>query len=892
MIEIYLHPKGYLRFDFLEPYEDKAKLSMLASSSQRDWREALFLLASDKIDSSSSTARYWRAFAEIYVTALCHKTDFMQEWSMPPPSSAELANLILSAPPMQGGEYISESMLRSIWKNLDLWVQQQISRNKIDIFLQKYAPKWNQVGRVCFHLAENKNNLDKPFAFLATYATGFGASGQVKHLPLERALKEYVGKKNIERLLKLLQPVQKAKELCPWVKELIASKEIYQALPMSISQAYQMLRSIPELEQSGLTVKVPNWWAKRAKPKVSVTIGEVKKSSLGLDAILDLDVKVALGDHTLTQEEIRELMQVNQGLVLFKGQWIEVDHKKLEEAIAHWDNLLGKFDETGISFIEGMRLLSGTSHDLKQDDLIVEESDWVHINAGQAMRELLSGLREPQKLQQIELTQDLCATLRPYQIHGLSWLALISHLGLGACLADDMGLGKTIQVLALLLHHKQNSTSTNHRQPSILVIPASLLGNWKQEATRFTPSLRLSFLHPAETPRKVIQAIEQNPQQELADSDLVVTTYSMLTRQTWLQDLTWHLAILDEAQAIKNPSTRQSKAAKQLKAYTRIALTGTPVENRLGDLWSIFDFINPGLLGSTNRFQNFVTQLQQRQTDTFAPLRKLVSPYILRRMKTDPNIISDLPEKTEVTCFCNLSKQQIQLYQQIVQSTIATISSVSGIERRGIVLQTLLQLKQTCNHPSQVSGDGEYIPDHSGKFSRLAEICEEINSRQEKVLIFTQFREIIAYLQDYLASIFGRNGLVLHGGTNVKIRKQIVAEFQSDYGPPFFILSLKAGGTGLNLTAASHVIHFDRWWNPAVENQATDRTFRIGQKRNVLVHKFVTRGTVEERIDQLIAEKQQLSNQILSPEDEINLTELNDEELLKLISLDITRASF
>ena len=446
-----------------------------------------------------------------------------------------------------------------------------------------------------------------------------------------------------------------------------------------------------------------------------------------------------------------------------------------------------------------------------------------------------------------------CSRLRPYQHEGLNWLRFLTRLGLGACLADDMGLGKTIQVLALLLGERRDRAQ-RPGAPSLLVVPASLLGNWHDEATRFAPSLKLCFLHPAQTDRRRLADIAAAPEARLAETDLVVTTYAILVRQTWLAQVSWRLVILDEAQAIRNPATRQSRAVRKLPAAARIALTGTPVENRLADLWALFDFLNPGLLGSRRVFQSFVKSMQAREENPFAPLRRLVGPYILRRLKTDREIIGDLPEKTETARYCYLTRTQVKLYGQVVRSMKREMESAAGIARRGLVLRSLLRLKQVCNHPSQLLGDGEYRPADSGKFLRLGEICEELAERQERMLIFTQFREVIDPLAEYLATIFGQSGLVLHGATAVGERRDLVARFQSDDGPPFFILSPKAGGTGLNLTAASHVIHFDRWWNPAVKNQATDRAFRIGQRRNVLVHKFMTTGTVEERIDEMIAE--------------------------------------
>jgi non-specific serine/threonine protein kinase len=469
-----------------------------------------------------------------------------------------------------------------------------------------------------------------------------------------------------------------------------------------------------------------------------------------------------------------------------------------------------------------------------------------------------------------------------------------------------MGLGKTIQVLALFLALKGQKSDVLVVPPlggkisppkggttsaSLLVLPASLLGNWKAEMARFAPTLRAAFLHPAETPKEELDRIAADPESALRDIDVVVTSYGMLLRQEWLTDIRWQLAVLDEAQAIKNPAARQTKAVKRLQADARIVLTGTPVENRLADLWSLFDFLCPGLLGTQAKFKEFAKRLGDRAENRYAPLRSLVQPYILRRLKTDRRIIDDLPDKVEVRAFCGLSKRQAAMYAKLVQELTDLLENVEGMKRRGLVLAYLMRFKQLCNHPSQLLGDGRYLPDDSGKFARLAEICEEIASRQQRALIFTQFREMTEPLASFLAGVFGRAGLVLHGDTPVKRRKVIVDQFQRDDGPPFFVLSLKAGGTGLNLTAASHVIHFDRWWNPAVESQATDRAFRIGQQRNVMVHKFVCRGTIEERIDAMIDEKRQLAADLLEGGAEKMLTEMNDAELIRFVSLDVERAS-
>ena len=417
------------------------------------------------------------------------------------------------------------------------------------------------------------------------------------------------------------------------------------------------------------------------------------------------------------------------------------------------------------------------------------------------------------------------------------------------------------------------------------MVPASLLANWQAEQARFAPHLRLLVAHASAMPRK--ELLQLGPA-DFRAHDMVLTTYGTVSRMTSLADFSWRAVVLDEAQAIKNAATRQSRAVKALRARWRLALTGTPVENRVGDLWSLFDFLNPGLLGGRTAFGRLCQQMD-RSEQGYAPLRRLVAPYILRRLKIDRSIVADLPDKVEMTAHCLLSKKQAGLYQRLVERMKVELATREGIERRGLVLSTLMGLKQICNHPSQWSGDDAYDAKDSGKLLRLSELCEPIAARQEKALVFSQFREMTQPLADHLATIFGRPGLVLHGGTPVKRRGAMVERFQTDDDVPFMVLSLKAGGTGLNLTAASHVIHFDRWWNPAVEDQATDRAFRIGQRRNVMVHKMVCRGTVEERIVDMIRDKRKLASELLAGEGEVNLTELDDEALLAMVALDVDK---
>ena len=829
-----------------------------------DWREQLLELSATK--ESDPALLFWRNYARRYLTSLCQ---LPQGQPPPPPPPEECEALARSAPPMAGGEYLSGETLRAIWQDLDAWSQQHIAqKGGLDAFLRSHAPKWRQVGRVYFHLAENKNDPELPFAFLATYTTGLSQAGRLQHVPLRKSLEQYAGARNKQALIKLLSPIQQASEKCAWVQQMLESGHIYQPLAWPVENAYQLLQSAPQLEESGLAVLLPDWWKKRPRPRVAVTIGGPPGAGLGAEALLQFDVQVALEDTQLNAKEIKALLAGGDGLVRLKGQWVEVDREKLQQALDHWKTLQRAGN---VSFFEGMRLLAGASADLAHPEAD-SESPWVQLQANPALHQLLQQMRHPQQAQPDDR---LRADLRPYQRSGVHWLTFLSSLGLGACLADDMGLGKTLQVLATLLGQKG---------PSLLIVPASLLGNWKAEANRFAPSLKLIFAHPSESDKKALKVLESDP---LEGIDLVVTTYSQITRQPWLQQRNWQLVILDEAQAIKNSGTRQSQAVKKLKARSRIALTGTPVENRLGDLWSLFDFLNPGLLGSAKVFSEFVKSLSGQ----FAPLRQLVAPYILRRLKTDRQVISDLPDKIETPSYCGLSKLQIKLYEKVLTSLSQALQTKQGIARKGLVLQSLMQLKQICNHPSQFTGAAEWTPAASGKFLRLGEICQELAERQQPLLIFTQFREIIDPLSEYLAGVFGAPGLVLHGGTAVSKRQKLVNAFQAPDGPPFFLLSLKAGGTGLNLTRASHVVHFDRWWNPAVENQATDRAFRIGQQNKVQVHKFITRGTLEERIDDTLAAKQKLANEILSGDQEVNLSELSDSELLSLVRLDISQAS-
>ncbi len=892
-----LTPHGRL---ILGPVEDGPTLApdlshRLAEAFGRGHGHGLLQLGAAEVGTALPPVfGYWREFAARYVTALCALPDggaARETGSVPSPATEVLELFALAAPVMTGAEYVTAALLESLWRALDTAFQSERGASKLSVqdFLSRKSPAWHLVGRVHFNLAENRKDDEAPFAFLATYTTQLSAHAKAQHLPLGQALREYAGTAHKSRLLSLLLPVQRAAEQCTWLKTMVESGDIYHPLRWTPADAFQLLADLPRLEGAGVVVRVPGTWrgARPVRPQVSATVGAKAPSGLGTEALLDFRTELTLDGEPLTAEEIASILAASDGLHLVRGRWVEINRGTLARMLDEFRAIERAAVEGGLTFADAMRLIAGAG--VSNDRGTDVAPDWSRIIAGPWLAATLEGLRHPDGLARVDPGPALATTLRPYQHAGVRRLHLLSTLGLGACLADDMGLGKTMQVLALLLVRRASRDAP--RQTSLLVAPASLLANWASEIERFAPSLKAIVAHPSAMPAAEMQAIDQG---RLAEVDLVITSYGSLLRCPALLGLAWGLVVLDEAQAIKNPGARQTRAVKQLDARARIALTGTPIENRLGDLWSIFDVINPGLLGTGKEFSRFTRRLAERTQNPYGPLRELVRPYILRRLKTDRSVIADLPDKTEVKAFCPLTRKQAALYQEAVtelKDALEANRRADAIKRRGVVLSFLMRFKQICNHPSQWLGDGAWAEADSGKLARLREISEVIAAKQEKVLVFTQFRETTAPLAALLGSIFGRPGLVLHGETDVKKRQALVTRFQDDETVPYFVLSLKAGGAGLNLTAASHVVHFDRWWNPAVENQATDRAFRIGQTKNVLVHKFVCRGTVEEKIDQLIDSKRKLSDDLLEGGADLLLTEMNDSELLKLVALDLRAAS-
>jgi non-specific serine/threonine protein kinase len=781
----------------------------------------------------------------------------------------DIQTLLEEAPYLSGAEHLDKHWLSRAWEELNHTYAREIKEHpgSISEYFWSKNPDIHLAGRVYFHLVESRRD-DYPFAFLATYAAEASATGSAKHLPLKNALVEYG--ENSQKLLELLATVNKAARQSPFVNELLESGEIFHPLGLYADEAYTFLREVPQYEEAGVLCRIPNWWRKKYEStKVSINIGSQAPSRLGFEALVDFDVQLSLGGDTLTKEELQKLLRESEGLAFIKGKWVEVDHARLRETLAAYEQAQKIAAQGDLSIMEAMRLSLAPSKSLKAND----DSGTIEVSHGQWLETILSSLRKPETIPAVDCGENFHAILREYQQKGLNWLFTMRQLGLGACLADDMGLGKTVQVIALL-----NGLLSSGEEKVLLILPASLIGNWMAEIDRFAPSLKYRLIHP--------QIKNSLAEPEELKAGIYITTYGMLGRIDWLQEAFWDILILDEAQAIKNPGTKQTKTVKKLKARCRIALTGTPVENRLADLWSIFDFLNRGLLGNAREFSGFAKKLKD-QPDGYGRLKQMVSPFILRRLKSDKSIIADLPEKIEMKSYSHLSKKQAALYMALVKDLQKKLEASEGIERKGLVLASLVKFKQICNHPDQYLGQDTYLAKESGKYERLREICETIYAKRERVIVFTQFREITHHLADFLQTVFHHEGLILHGGTPVAKRKDIVAQFQGPEYVPFIVLSIKAGGVGLNLTAANHVIHFDRWWNPAVENQATDRAFRIGQQKNVLVHKLITSGTIEEKIDLMIEEKIQMTQEIIPDMNESWITELDNRQLLDLFRLTI-----
>lgn len=761
-----------------------------------------------------------------------------------------------------GTEYINASWIKGIFKELLKIYRKEIKayEGTVSMYLAERDQDLHVPERIFFHLVENKDDETCPFAFMATYASK-DENGKVKHYPLKYALTEY--KNDREKLLTLLSCLSKAADVSELIAEFMVKGELFHPLRLTSEEAFSFLNDIEKIEATGILCRIPNWWRKKAmNVNLSFKIGEDQPSLLGFDSLMSANPSLTIDGVELTEEDIRDLLNQSEGLAMLKGKWIRVDHTRLRDLLEKM-----KKHPENLTLMDAMRM------EMEEDENI-DVDNGVTITNGQWLSSLLNNLRHPEHIRNVKVPEEVQANLRPYQKVGYEWLSYMDTLGFGACLADDMGLGKTLQVLTYLTRIRD----TRENAKVLLIAPASLLGNWQKEAEKFVPDLDICLLHGIS--KSTVNLELHN------DHFLYITTYGMANRLVEaLEEIHWDTVILDEAQAIKNPKTKQTRAIKQIPSRMRIAMTGTPIENDLGNLWSLFDFLNKGLLGNAQSFNSYCNSLDN-SPEQYLKLKNMISPFMLRRMKTDKKIIKDLPDKIEMIDHAQLSRKQVVLYHKYLDEMKDKVEGLTGFERRGIILASLIKLKQICNHPDQYLGNETYDPSESGKFEVLKEICETIYEKRERVLVFTQFKEITPYLCEYLESIFHSKGYIIHGGISPKKRTEIVEEFQSDKYVPFIICSVKAAGTGLNLTKANHVIHFDRWWNPAVENQATDRAFRIGQDKNVMVHKLVCTGTIEEKIDMLIESKKELAENVIGSGGENWITELNDKELFDLLKLE------
>ncbi|WPS86091.1 DEAD/DEAH box helicase [Brevibacillus halotolerans] len=675
----------------------------------------------------------------------------------------------------------------------------------------------------------------------------------------------------------LLEQLGCASILMPALEETLRQALVEQ-IQLPVQEAFHFLQEIaPRLQAEGVGVQLPSWWVKRGRKRLGLKLRVKQDHSLyaadssavihrlGLHEIVRFDAKAALGDQEISLAELEKIADSKLPFIQLRGEWTEVNQESVKRMLQY----LKQAEQDEITLHDMLYLMAELEASDEWEDLPV-----VDFELPTALDDLLHGRLE-QNLDHIDTPMGLQGVLRPYQKRGYAWLQLMSKLGFGVCLADDMGLGKTIQMITVLMAEKLSA-------PAIIVCPTSLMNNWSKEIERFAPTLRVYTHHGPER-------LHQNElQAKVAEHDVVITSYSLVNRDLAdLMEIKWSYLVLDEAQNIKNSKSKQARSAMKIHAQHRIAMTGTPIENRLSELWSIFQFLNPGYLGTLTQFRTqFTLPIERyREQERMESLRKLVKPFILRRLKTDPTIIVDLPEKIESKTYCTLSEEQASLYQAAVNHMMQKINSVEGMQRRGYVLATLTHLKQICDHPAlYLHQSADHLERRSGKVRRVTELVHDIMEQQEAVLLFTQYVDMGSMLAKHFREVLQEEVLFLHGGISKQDRDDMIDRFQSGMGPRIFILSLKAGGVGLNLTRANHVIHFDRWWNPAVENQATDRAYRIGQKKNVHVHRLICQGTLEERIDQLMESKRELAEQVIHSGEQW-ITELSANELHSLFEL-------
>lgn len=873
----------------LDDAEDQERLELLAQGMPPACR-AIFHESSEVLPEDAASSRQsLQSFVE-------HLMDHaVREWARVSPHAGELG-----LRPSRHRATSSSTPVGTVWWNA-LWSEQ----TKIDVpvskedevtrFYQAWQgwtyraqPTADVSFRLCFRLEPPEFDSEHGRVISPQWALRYFLQAKDDPsllVPAREVWRErgdvlnYLNRRFDQPQETLLAGLGMAARLSPAIQRSLRS-ECPEDTTLSSQEAYTFLRETARLlEGMGFGVLVPPWWNKpdtrlRVRAKLHMS-QEAASGILSMDSLVAYDWELALGDETLTHEEFERLAALKTPLVRVRGRWVLLQPDQVEAAIAFWQKQQEREGEQ-LALSEALSLALGVQQEI--DGLSVSE-----VATDDQFAELIDKLTRGDQIEHLQPPQGFVGELRPYQIRGFSWLAFLRRWGFGACLADDMGLGKTIQAIALMLHEREQN---NVRAPSLVICPTSVVGNWQREVAKFAPELTLMVHHGSG------RAGGRDFLEQSQAHDLVISTYGLVRRD--IKDLSqvhWSNIILDEAQNIKNPLTKQARAVRNLQGENRVALTGTPVENHLSELWSITSFLNPSYLGSRESFQrNWAIPIERYQDpEASEQLRKLVRPFILRRVKTDPQVIQDLPEKFEQKVYCNLTREQATLYEAVIRDAMTELRETdgeeSGIKRRGMILAMLTRLKQVCNHPVLFLGDRSATTGRSGKLNRLVEMLEEVLAVGDRALIFTQFAQMGHLLQRHLQSTFGQEVLFLHGGTPQKQRDRMLMRFQEDEdGPAIFILSLKAGGTGLNLMRANHVFHYDRWWNPAVENQATDRAYRIGQTRDVQVHKYICLGTLEERIDMLIESKSALAESVVGSGEDW-LTELSTDELYDLMAL-------
>lgn len=776
-----------------------------------------------------------------------------------------------------GLETLSVNVLHKIWERTRQEMINEVAMSGLKTFagyMARAGASWSRLGTIVLKLEDTMEDRARPFVLTASYVNGVTGSRSVVMTPLSVPI---FGECRVPGLRAFLfDLVRRAAQCNSVVRRLVESQEIFSSASLIPRDAHAFVRDAPALEALGIEVTLPRWWKDLKQPEIRVRtrVGAGAPKPIGIGTVLDLHTSYVVGEHELTEAEWRKFTRDNPGGLAYIGdEWVDLIHARIRAAVDASKRVDELRAQGGVTLPQAVELIrsrlpeSEPSTPSPSVAALFEPGEWFGnalsaIERREYRREVLPGPR-------------LRADLFGYQRQGVAWLSMLLDAGVGACLADDMGLGKTLQVIALIVALLRREDPGPH----LIVVPPSLIANWKCEFENWARTIDLGIVYG----RKA----------EFRHHYVTLTSYETLSRRQDLQQQEWGLVTLDEAQEIKNPKTISAQVVKRLRARMRVCLTGTPVENHFGELWSLMDFLNPGYLGARAEFVAYCENLL-KGGEGLRPLRDRVRHFVLRRVKTDPEIIPDLPTKVEVTVYCWTTELQSDLYAQTYAALRDEFDKAESRARQGIAFKVLGELKRICDHPALILRDGRFDEEGSGKFIRLRELAETIAAGGDRMLIFTQYQKMTGPIAAHLEKVLGKPGTILDGTVPVKRRQELVAEFQEDDGPPFMVLTYGVGGTGFNLTAACHVILFDRWWNPAVESQAMDRAFRIGQTKGVVVHKFVCRGTLEEKIDDLIRLKYELAKSLFSADDDPDdpeaperaLSRLSSEELLSLLALD------